>query len=118
MTPAATSSSSSLQDIPPSSAKPSPSVGGDFTYCISDALSPDSLAPTTMQAVPSFAATPFIETVSFLALLPVLCYMKNRYYTTLGLAAICANGSFDLALFITNDHFIYTLGELTFHGPN
>jgi hypothetical protein len=71
-----------------------------------------------MQAAPSFAATPFIETVGFLALLPVLCYTKNRYYTTLGSAAIRADGSFDPAPFVTNDHFIYALGELTFNGPN
>jgi hypothetical protein len=116
--PAAASSSSLLQDMPPLSVEPSPITGSDFASRFLTALSPGSSAPTMTQTAPPFAATPFIESVGFFALLPVLCYSKSCYSMTLGSAAMHTDGSFDPAPFIMNKHFIYTLGEFTFDGPN
>jgi hypothetical protein len=70
------------------------------------------------QAAPLFAASPYMDSVGFYALLPVLCYSGRRYSTTLGSAAIRADGTFDPTPFSTNEYFIYALGEIALEGPN
>ena len=118
MNPIAASSTSSLQDIPPSLAELSPSVGGDFASRISDAPTIKSSAHTLMSAAPLYAATTYYKSLSFPALLPVLCYSHNHYSTTLGAAAMHPDNSFNPAPFITHTHYIYVVGENTHQHPN
>ena len=116
--PTAASSTSSLQDIPPSSAEPSPSVGGDFASRISDAPTIESSAHTLTPAAPLYAATTYYESLGFPALLPVLCYSHNHYSMTLRAAAMHPNNSFNPAPFVTHTHYIYAVGENTNQHPN
>ena len=118
MNPTAASSTSSLQDIPPSSAEPSPSVGGDFTSHISDALTIKSSAHTLTPVAPLYTATTYYESLGFPALLPVLCYSHNHYSTTLRAAAMHPDNLFNPAPFVTHTHYIYAVGENTNQRPN
>jgi hypothetical protein len=118
MTPVAASSSSSLQDLPPPSTELSPVTGSDLASHFLAAPSPDSSAPTMTQTVPPFAVSPYLDSVRFYALLPVLCYSGCCYFTTLGSATVRSDGTFDPAPFTTNEHFIYAIGEISLEGPN
>ena len=118
MNPTAASSTFSLQDIPPSSAEPSPSVGGDFASHILDAPTIKSSAHTLTPAAPLYAATTYYESLGFPALLPVLCYPHNHYSTTLRAAAMHPDNLFNPAPFVTHTHYIYAVGENTNQRPN